>query len=69
MCRLGMRRVRGMWGRLGVRRGRLGEVGGALLFNGSGARVTVPDAASLRLSSAMTLEAWVSPSAVSSAWR
>ena len=46
-----------------------GKFGGALSFNGSGARVTVPDAASLRLSSAMTLEAWVSPSAVSSAWR
>ena len=46
-----------------------GKFGGALSFSGSGARVTVPDAASLRLSSAMTLEAWVSPSAVSSAWR
>ena len=46
-----------------------GKFGGALSFNGSGARVTVPDAASLRLSSAMTLEAWVSPLAVSSAWR
>jgi len=45
-----------------------GKYGGALSFNGS-ARVTIPDAASLRLTTAMTLEAWVNPSAVSSGWR
>ena len=32
-------------------------------------RVTVNDAPSLRLSSAMTLEAWVNPSSVTSRWR
>ena len=38
-----------------------GKYGKALNFNGSSARVTVPDAASLRLTGAMTLEAWVYP--------
>ena len=46
-----------------------GKYGGALSFNGSSARVTVPDAASLRLSGAMTLEAWVFPTSVTNAWR
>jgi hypothetical protein len=46
-----------------------GKSGGALAFNGNSARVTIPDAASLRLTTAMTLEAWVNPSTVSSAWR
>ena len=46
-----------------------GKYGGALSFNGTSALVTIPDAASLRLTSAMTLEAWVNPSAVTSAWR
>lgn len=46
-----------------------GKFGGALTFNGSSSRVTVPDALSLHLTSAMTLEAWVRPTAVSSAWR
>ena len=45
-----------------------GEFGGALVFNGSSARVTVPDSASLDLTSAMTLEAWVFPTA-SGDWR
>jgi PKD repeat protein len=46
-----------------------GKYGGALVFNGTSARVTVPDAASLRLTTGMTLEAWVNPTTVSSAWR
>jgi glucose/arabinose dehydrogenase/PKD repeat protein len=46
-----------------------GKYGGALSFNGAGARVTVPDAPSLRLSTGMTLEAWVFPTTVSSVWR
>jgi chitodextrinase len=46
-----------------------GKYGSALVFNGSSAVVTIADAPSLRLSNAMTLEAWVSPSTVSSAWR
>ena len=46
-----------------------GRMGGALVFNGSNALVTVPSATSLRLTTAMTLEAWVKPSTVSDAWR
>ena len=46
-----------------------GKYGKALQFNGSSALVTVPDAASLHLSSGMTLEAWVNPSAVNANWR
>src|SRR5262249_20021150 len=46
-----------------------GKYGGALSFNGTSARVNVPNSASLQLSSGMTLEAWVNPAAVSSAWR
>jgi len=45
-----------------------GKFGGALSFNGTSARVNVPDAASLHLTTGMTLEAWVKPSALSS-WR
>ena len=47
----------------------LGKNGSALSFNGTTARVTVPDSPTLRLTSAMTLEAWVFPTAVSSSWR
>ena len=42
------------------------EVRGALSFNGTSARVNVPDAASLQLTSGMTLEAWVNPATVTS---
>jgi glucose/arabinose dehydrogenase/chitodextrinase len=59
--------------------GNTGALGGAtwtsgkysygLAFNGSSARVNVPDSASLDLTTAMTLEAWVMPTAVTSAWR
>jgi fibronectin type 3 domain-containing protein len=38
-----------------------GRFGGALSFNGNGNLVTVPDSASLDLSAAMSLEAWVRP--------
>ena len=38
-------------------------------FNGSNALVTIPDAASLHLTTAMTLEAWVNPSTVNGNWR
>src|ERR1700738_1421414 len=40
-----------------------GKYGNALSFNGTNARVDIPDAASLHLTTAMTLEAWVNPSA------
>ena len=46
-----------------------GEYNYGLAFNGTSARVDVPDAASLHLTSAMTLEAWVKPSVVTSNWR
>jgi hypothetical protein len=46
-----------------------GKYGKALQFNGTNARVNVPDAASLHLSGGMTLEAWVNPSTVNGNWR
>ena len=46
-----------------------GKYGDALVFNGTSALVTINDSASLHLTTAMTLEAWVNPSTVSSAWR
>jgi hypothetical protein len=46
-----------------------GKYGKALSFNGTSARVDVPDAASLHLSSGMTLEAWVDPAVVGNSWR
>src|SRR5215475_6763157 len=46
-----------------------GKYGKALSFNGTNALVTIPNAAALQLSAGMTLEAWVNPSTVSSAWR
>ena len=46
-----------------------GKYGKALQFNGTSALVTIPDAASLHLTSGMTLEAWVNPSTVNAKWR
>jgi len=46
-----------------------GRFGKALVFDGTGARVTIADSPSLRLTTGMTLEAWVKPSTVSSGWR
>ncbi len=46
-----------------------GKYGTALLFNGASALVTVPDTPTLRLTTTMTLEAWVKPSAVNATWR
>ena len=46
-----------------------GKFGKALSFNGSSSRVTVPDAAALRLTSGMTLEAWVRPAVAATGWR
>ena len=45
-----------------------GKSGGGLLFNGTNAWVTVNDVAALDLTTGMTLEAWVNPSALSG-WR
>jgi hypothetical protein len=46
-----------------------GKYGGALSFNGTSSRVTIPDSTSLHLSTGMTLEAWVNPSTVNGNWR
>ncbi|MBW8833424.1 MAG: hypothetical protein JF606_29440, partial [Burkholderiales bacterium] len=46
-----------------------GKFGSALLFNGTNAQVTIPDAASLQLTTGMTLEAWVYPSTTPTGWR
>ena len=46
-----------------------GKYGGALSFNGTSNRVDVPDSASLDLTNAMTLEAWVKPTTVTGGWR
>src|SRR4029078_1962989 len=45
-----------------------GKNGGALAFDGVNDWVTVPDTASLDLSTGMTIEAWVRPSAIGN-WR
>ncbi len=45
-----------------------GRFGKALQFNGSTSMVTIPHSASLNLTTGMTLEAWVNPSAVKPAW-
>src|SRR5262249_37450766 len=52
----------------GVTRTATGKFGGALVFNGAGF-VTIANSASLQLTTGMTLEAWVNPSAVTNAWR
>ncbi|HEY1303763.1 MAG TPA: PA14 domain-containing protein [Vicinamibacterales bacterium] len=46
-----------------------GKFGNAMRFNGSNSVVTVPDSASLDLTTAMTLEAWVMPAAAQGGWR
>jgi chitodextrinase len=46
-----------------------GKYGNAQGFNGTSALVTINNSTTLQLSTAMTLEAWVNPSTVSSAWR
>ena len=46
-----------------------GKFGSALSFDGSSSRVRVDDSASLDLTSAVTLEAWVYPAVAQSGWR
>jgi glucose/arabinose dehydrogenase len=46
-----------------------GKNGGALSFNGTDALVTVPASPSLDLTTGMTLEAWVDPTAAGGVWR
>src|SRR5258705_89543 len=45
-----------------------GKYGGALSFDGTSALVTIPDAASLHLTTAMSLKAWINPAAPNSWW-
>jgi Concanavalin A-like lectin/glucanases superfamily/Domain of unknown function (DUF1929)/Bacterial Ig domain/Glucodextranase, domain B len=53
----------------GVTRTTTGKFGGALVFNGTSGLVTIPNSGSLQLTTGMTLEAWVNPSAVTNKWR
>jgi len=46
-----------------------GKYGQALNFNGTSDRVRVPAAASVNLSTGMTLAAWIKPAALQSGWR
>jgi fibronectin type 3 domain-containing protein len=46
-----------------------GKFGKALVFNGTTTLVTIPDTAALHLTTGMTLEAWVNPSAPAFGWR
>jgi hypothetical protein len=46
-----------------------GKYGSALVFNGTNARVSISDSASLHLTTGMTLEAWVNPSVITNKWR
>jgi len=45
------------------------KYGNALVFNGSSSRVNINDSDTLKLTTAMTLEAWVNPSIVDGVWR
>ena len=46
-----------------------GRFGNALSFNGTSAYVSVPDSASLDLTTGMTVEAWVNPTVAANMWR
>jgi hypothetical protein len=54
---------------VGATRTAAGRFGGALSFDGVSNRVSIPDVNALDLTNAMTLEAWVNPTAVGSVWR
>jgi hypothetical protein len=47
----------------------IGRFGQALSFDGTNDRVSVPDSATLDLTSGMTLEAWVKPTVTGTAWK
>jgi Concanavalin A-like lectin/glucanases superfamily len=53
----------------GARRTTAGKHGRALAFDGLDDDVTIPDSASLDLTTRMTLEAWVRPTAGGNVWR
>ncbi len=46
-----------------------GRFGNALSFNGTNASVSIPDSDSLDLTTGMTIEAWVNPTALGNTWR
>ena len=46
-----------------------GKYGAGLAFDGTSSQIAVPGSASLDLTSAMTLEAWVNPSTAATDWR
>jgi len=46
-----------------------GRFRNALVFNGTSSRVTIPNSTSLQLTTGMTLEAWVFPTADPTGWR
>ena len=46
-----------------------GRFGNALSFNGTNAFVSIPDSNSLDLTTGMTIEAWVNPTALGNTWR
>ena len=46
-----------------------GRFGKALSFNGTNASVTIPDSNPLDVTSGMTVEAWINPSALGNTWR
>jgi hypothetical protein len=52
-----------------VTRATQGKFGNALAFNGTNSLVTVPDSASLDLTNALTLSAWVYPTDWATSWR
>ena len=54
---------------VGATRTVAGKFGGALSFNGAGNLVVINDAASLDLTTGMTLEAWVLPAVAQGGWR
>lgn len=54
---------------IGARWASNGRFGKALKFNGSNTLVNIPDTPALRLSTGMTLEAWVKPSVTTNSWR
>ena len=46
-----------------------GRFGNALSFNGTNALVSIPDSNSLDLTTGMTIEAWINPTALGNTWR
>lgn len=56
-------------GNVGTATWTTGKYGNALSFNGTNAKVTIANSATLQLTNAMTLEVWVNPSTLGNVWR